>query len=162
MPPGLYHIICILFLENNKLINHFSCVWLERRKWWKIGGGRCFFPCSTKILFLQIWKENRRKRNNYSELPRACLLFYFFISFWAWVVVLSLPFFLVAFSFSLFLFFPFLAWFVVLFFWSLFLCFFPPGVSCVAFLFIYLLIIFFAFSFLGMSCGAIYLFFGFN
>ena len=142
--------------------NDFSCVWLERRKWWKIGGGRCFFPYSIKILFLQIWKENRRKRNNYSELRRACLLFYFFISFWAWVVVLSLLFFFffVAFSFSLFLFFPFLAWFVVLFFLVAFSLFLPPppGVSCVAYLFI----MFFAFSFLGMSCGAIYLFFGFN
>ena len=139
MPPGLYHIICILFLENNKLINHFSCVWLERRKWWKIGGGRCFFPCSTKILFLQIWKENRRKRNNYNELPRACLLFYFFISFWAWVVVLSLPFFLVAFSFSLFLFFPFLAWFVVLFFLAAFSLLFSPWRELCCF-FIYLFI----------------------
>ena len=135
-------------------------VWLERRKWWKIGGDRCFFPCSIKILFLQIWKENRRKRNNYSELPRACLLFFlFFISFWAWVVVLSLLFFFGCFFF----FFVFILSFPgvicgAFFFGCFFFVFFPPVVSCVAYLFI----IFFAFSFLGMSCGAIYLFFGFN
>ena len=118
------------------------CVWLERRKWWKIGGDRCFFPCSIKILFLQIWKENRRKRNNYSELPRACLLFFFyfilgvscgaFFTFFLWLLFLFLCFY------------SFLPWrdLWCFFFWLLFLCFFSPC-SELCCLFIYYIFCFF-------------------
>ena len=121
-----------------------------------------FFLALPKFYFSKFGKKiEGRGIITVNYLVLACFFIFLFHSgreLWCFLYL----FFWLLFLFLCF--YSFLSWrdLWCFFFWSLFLCFFPPGVSCVAFLFIYLLIIFFAFSFLGMSCGAIYLFFGFN